>query len=205
MAEEQQAAPATDSGDSGKSNKLVLIIALLNTLATVGVIVVLVLSYQKEKSKVTVDDVVAGHLKEGAAGHGGGHGEKAKDGKKGGGHGGGHGAAAGDEEEAADAGKIMPLDQFTINLTSTAGSNPRYLRVSMSLEFEPGQTEEEAKSRLARIRDTIINILNSKKAHEVAELEGREVLKDEIKRTINSFMVQTKVKNVYFTNFQITN
>lgn len=201
-----------NAGGGSKNDKLVLIISALNTVASIGVIVVLILSFQKEKAKVTVDDVVAGRAKEGDAhggAHGGGHGEKPAEGHgdaHGGGHGGGgHGGGHGGKEEGSDAEKVIPLDLFTINLASTVGTGPRYVRINMSLELEHGNTDEEIKAKLARVRDTIINILNSKKASDVASLEGRDVLKDEMKRSLNSFLTQVKIKNIYFTNFQISN
>lgn len=210
MAEDNAAAPAAPEAapaGGGGGNKIVTILTALNTVISIGVIVVLFLSHQKEKSKTTVEDIVAGRLKESDAA--GGHGAAAGHGaaKSAGGHGGGHGEAApaSDEEDSDEVGVVMPLDLFTINLASGVGNGPRFVRINMSLEFEPGQKEEEAKSKLARIRDSIINILNSKKANELASHEGREALKDEIKRVLNSFLTLSKVKGIYFTNFQITN
>jgi flagellar FliL protein len=144
-----------------------------------------------------VEDIVAGHAKgksHEAAKSEGGHGD-AKHGE----------AAAGGSEPVTDSGKILPLEPFTVNLSTGIGTNPRYVRMNVSVELEQGVPDKEFDVKLPRVRDTIINLLNSKKATEINATDGREQLKDEIKRAINGFMVQSKVKGVYFTNFAISN
>src|SRR4051794_29914373 len=101
---------AADHGgaQSGGTSKIVLIASLVNMVATVGIVGVLAISYQKERSQPTMDDIVKGQAK--GHGGGGGHGDaKAEAGGHGGGHGGGgeHGGGGAPEESVSDAGKIM--------------------------------------------------------------------------------------------------
>lgn len=201
-AEEGQ--PEAHATPSNGTNKLVMIASLVNMVATIGVIAVLLLSLQKEKSKPSVEDIVSGHGEKGHGGeHGGGHGEA----KEGHGEGGGHGDAKGEHGggTVSDAGKIIPLDPFTVNLSTGIGTHPRYVRLNVSVELEQGVPDKEFEIKLPRIRDTIINLLNSKKASELNAVEGREQTKEEIKRTVNAYLLQSKVKGVYFTNFAISN
>lgn len=203
MAEQEQtsAAPAPAGG-----SKLVMIVSLVNMIATLGVIAVLFLSFQKEKAKPTVEDMVTAEGHGGEAKKGEGHGEAKGEGHGGeGGEGGeGHGEAKG-AVHVSDAGKILPLDPFTVNLSSGVGTNPRYVRMNISVELEQGAPDQEFSIKLPRVRDTIINLLNSKKATELNAPDGREQLKEEIKRSVNGYMLQSKVKSVYFTNFAISN
>lgn len=190
-ATEAAAAPAAAGG-----SKIATIASLVNMVATLGVLGVLVISFQKEKSKPTVDDIVEGQAHKGratAAVKGGEHG------------GGGHGEPAkGDNNGAGDTGKIISLDQFTVNLSSGVGTTPRYVRMNISVELEHGVPDQEFNVKTPRIRDTIINLLNSKKATEINAPDGREKLKEQIAREINRYMIQSKVKGVYFTNFAIS-
>lgn len=195
MAEEEQeeqtnvaaAAPAPSSG-----GKLVMVSTLVNMVATLGIIVMLVLAHQKEASSPSVEDIATGKP---AKGHGGGE-KKAE---------GGHGGESAKEESLVDSGKIVPLDQFTVNLSSGTGTMPRYIRINISMELEQNASEEEFKIKTPRVRDTVISLLNSKKPSDISTVEGREVLKDELKRAINGYMAQSKVKSIYFTNFGISN
>ncbi len=184
----EAAAPAAGGG-----GKLAMIISLVNLVATLGVIGVVMISHQKNASKPTVEDIVAGQAK----GHGG---------DKGGhGGGGGHGEPAKAEEAITDSGKIIALEPFTVNLSTSVGTHPRYARMNVSVELEQGVPDQEFNVKLPRIRDTIINLINSKKATEINTVDGRDLLKDEVKKSLNGFMVQSKVRGIYFTNFAISN
>src|SRR4051812_22511256 len=124
---EEAAAPTPSSEPSssgGGSGKLVLIASLVNMVATLGIVVVLVMANQKDKSQPTVDDIVKGQAKghgggghgDAKAEHGGGEGHGAEahgGGEHGGGHG-EHGGGGAPEEAVTDAGKIIPLDPFTV-------------------------------------------------------------------------------------------
>ena len=201
---EEKAAGGDLGGSGGGTSKIVLIASLVNMVATVGVVAVLMLSNQREKSQPTVDDIVKGQAKGGHGGEGG-HGDaKAEHG--GGEHGGSeHGGGWAPAEAVTDAGKINALDPFTVNLTTGIGTTPRYVRMNVSVELEQGVPDKEFDIKLPRVRDTIINLLNSKKALELNTVEGREQLKEEIKKSLNVFMMQSKVKGIYFTNFAISN
>jgi flagellar basal body-associated protein FliL len=173
-----------------------VIASVVNTLATAGIIVVLVLAHQREKSRPTVDDIVSGQARSHAVAKGG-HGD-AKDGH------GGEGAG-GEQETVTDAGKIVPLEPFTVNLSTGLGTNPRFVGLNVAIELEPGVNDKEFDIKLPHVRDTIINLLNSKKAIEVNSVDGREQLKEEIRRSVNGFLLVSKVKAIYFTNFRISN
>lgn len=198
-AEEKEETSSAGTPASGGSSKLVMIASLVNMVATIGIVAVLMMSHKKESSKPSVEDIVAGQANGG--GHGeakGGHGDAKADE-----HGGG--AAKAGADAVSDSGKIVPLEPFTVNLTTGVGTHPRYVRMNVSVELEQGAPDKEFDVKLPRVRDTIINLLNSKKVGEINAVEGREQLKDDIKRSVNAFMLQSKVKGVYFTNFAISN
>ena len=183
---------------AGGGNKLVMIVTIVNMVATLGIAAVLFMSHSKEASQPKIEDIAAGAEKKKA------HAAKKDDGH-GGGHGGGHGDAGATAETHVDAGKMLQLDPFTVNLASGVGSMPRYVRMNISVELEEGAADEEFKVKTPRVRDTVISLLNSKKATDIGSPEGRELLKDELKRAINGYMQTSKVKGVYFTNFAVSN
>lgn len=203
-AEEKNTAADGDAAGTAPAaggSKLVMIVSLVNLIATLGIVGILFISFQKESSKSSVEDIVAGQVKEGAHGEvksAGGHGEAKAEG--------GHGGAAKEKAHVeVDAGKIIALDPFTVNLASGANAVPRYVRMNVSVELEKEATDDEFKIKTPRARDTIISLLNSRKATDISTPEGRELLKEDIKRAINGYMQTSKVKGVYFTNFAISN
>jgi flagellar FliL protein len=56
---------------------------------------------------------------------------------------------------------------------------------------------------MPQIRNTVIDIFNSKKPSDLATGEGREYLKEEMRSAINSFLINGKIKGVFFTNFAL--
>jgi flagellar FliL protein len=195
---EEAAAPAPEPAPSGGGGggKLMLILIIVNTLITAGMVGVLFISFKKDSSHAKVEDIVADD-------HGGGHGEK----KEGGGHGekkeGEHGGAADHGGGSSQFGKMVTLEQFTINLSTVGTVNPKFARVNISIEVPNADTETELTQKMPQVRNTIIDLFNSKRPADLATSEGRNYLKDEIKNALNSFLVTGKVKGVFFTNFAI--
>ena len=99
-------------------------------------------------------------------------------------------------------GVLFPLDNFTANLAQGDGPR-RFVRLNAVLKFNRDSSEEEFKARKPQIRDTIISILNSKRAEDLLKVEGKSYLKEEVKAAINSFLVDGKVIDVFYVSFQI--
>jgi flagellar FliL protein len=192
-AEEASAAPAG-------GGKLVTILTLVNLLITVGVAAVLFITFKKDQ-KPSVDDIATTES-HGEAAAGDGHGEK----KAEGGHGGGHGEAGGKPEPTLNPnfGKMVTLEQFTVNLVTAGSSNPKFARVNISLELPGEDTEAEINHKMPKVRNAIIDLFNSKRPTDLSTPEGRTYLKDEIKNALNTFLITGKVKGVFFTNFALS-
>ena len=107
------------------------------------------------------------------------------------------------KEEKADEdpfiGKLIPMETFLVNL---AGSQGRKLaKINMELEVEGEKVEEEIEKRKPQIRDIIIILLSSKTYAQVADKEGKDFLRSEIRDTVNAFLTKGKIRSVYFTEF----
>lgn len=178
----------------GGGSKLVTIITLVNFVATIAMVAILFISFQRDQAKPRVEDISAGE-EHGAAGD---HAPAA-----GGDHGGGSAASAG-AKKSSDFGKMVTLEQFTVNLSTPGSVNPKFFRVNIALELPNEDAETEVASKMPQVRNTIIDLVNSKRSADLATAEGREYLKDEIRNGVNSFMVSGKVKAVYFTNFAVS-
>jgi flagellar FliL protein len=105
-------------------------------------------------------------------------------------------------EQKEEEGKLLTLDHFTVNLAQ--GSGPRrYLRMQTVLKFNKDSQTEEFESRKPQIRDAIISILNSKKPEDLLKREGKLFLKEEIKNSVNSFLINGSVVDLFYVAFQI--
>jgi len=103
--------------------------------------------------------------------------------------------------DLTEIGPIYPLDQFIVNLVS-ANAN-RYLKCKIDLELDSPDLQQEVDKKLPAIRDLIIRILSSKTVEEIQTAKGKEKLKEEIKRKVNSILTTGEVRHVYFTEFVI--
>jgi flagellar FliL protein len=193
--EKTEAASGGSGGSAGGGSKLTMILTGVNLLATLSMVAILFISFQKDRKKPSVDDISAKDTAEAKDAKGKeGEGEKGKEGK----------GKEGDKKKSADYGKMVTLDQFTVNLSTPGSVNPKFVRVNISLEVPTDDTEGEVTSKMPEVRNVIIDLFNSKKPQDLANAEGREYLKEEIKNAINGFMVSGKVRGVYFTNFALS-
>jgi flagellar FliL protein len=105
-------------------------------------------------------------------------------------------------EELVKKENLLTLDSFTVNLASGDGPR-RYVRLDAVLKMSDDAKAPEFEARKPQIRDTIISILNTKRAEDLLKKEGKSFLKEEIKSSINSFLVDGKVEDIYYISFQI--
>lgn len=174
MAEENTAVVETASSNSGSGQKPILFIALavLNMVVVAAVAFMLYKGRQKDAAQPKIEHVIQGEAQ----------------------------AMAHDATQTKDIiGKVIPLETFIVNLAGSKGR--KVAKVNMELEVKGEQVLQEIEKRKAQIRDIIIIILSSKSYEDVASREGKDGLRNEIKDTINSFLVQGKISNVFFTEF----
>lgn len=169
----EAAAPASGGG-SGQKPILLIALAIINMLVVVGVGFMLYKGRQKEAAEPKIDHVIKGEAE----------------------------AQHKDKEQAIEAqtlGKVVPLETFIVNLAGAKGH--KVAKVNMELELQGDRAADEIDKRKAQIRDIIIILLSSKTYEEVSTREGKNNLRNEIKDTINSFLVQGKITGVFFTEF----
>ena len=193
-------APVGNSSPGGGGSKLVAILSVINFVAIAGMLAILSLNFIKEKKSQSIDDIVA------KSNEGEGEGSKGKSEGEGEGHGEEHGEGGAKifKKKNLNFGKMITLEQFTVNLSTPGSVNPKFVRVNISLEVPTEDIEAEVTSKMPQVRNTIIDLFNSKRPSDLATSDGREYLKDEVKNALNSFLINGKVKGVYFTSFALS-
>jgi flagellar FliL protein len=97
---------------------------------------------------------------------------------------------------------LFELDSFTVNLATNDGPR-RFVRLNAVLKLSDTTQFSEIEARKPQIRDTVINILNSKRPEDLLKREGKYHLKQEIKSSINSFLIDGQVLDIFYVGFQI--
>ena len=106
-----------------------------------------------------------------------------------------------DQSQAAQLGPLFSLDTFIVNLADPERN--RYLRVTMDLELAAPTDAEKLNERLPQIRDRILMILPSKRFEEIASMEGKTALRDEIIGKLNGLFPTEVISNIFFTEFVV--
>jgi flagellar FliL protein len=98
-------------------------------------------------------------------------------------------------------GPILALDEFLVNLADPSGDH--FLKVTVSLELNKasGKTPDALKDQVPIVRDAVLMSLSTKSRDDVSSLSGREKLKVEIKKAVNTALGENDIQDVYFTNF----
>lgn len=97
-------------------------------------------------------------------------------------------------------GPTKSMGEFVVNLTSTRSY--RYIKTEVYVELEDEELSEEIDERYPQLRDAINAILRSQTEEDIKEPE-LVTLKQKILEKINEYLVEGKVKNVYFDEFVI--
>jgi flagellar FliL protein len=110
-------------------------------------------------------------------------------------------AAQDGQVQNAQLGPLFSLDTFIVNLADTGRS--RYLRVTMDLELTFPTDAGKLQKKLPQVRDSILMILPSKQFADIASMEGKMALRDEIIAKINGLFTRNVVTNIFFTEFVV--
>lgn len=192
MAEEKPAEAAAIAAPAGAAGggKLTMILTVVNLFATLGMIGMMLVSFKKDRQKPQIEDLA----------HSGAEAEPGKDGKDGKDKDG----KDKDAKKALEAFKMVQLEQFTVNLSTPGSVNPKFVRVNVAIRVPNADAETELNSKMPQVRNAIIDLFNSKRPNDLATVEGREYLKEEIKNALNGFMITGKVEGIFFTNFALS-
>lgn len=94
---------------------------------------------------------------------------------------------------------VHKMEPFLVNLADPG--QLRYLKVTLQVETQ--QRGEEFGKRLPQSRDSVLTILSSKNSKDIMTSEGKNALREEIREKLNHLLMETKVRNIYFTEFVI--
>jgi flagellar FliL protein len=122
----------------------------------------------------------------------------------------GHNRTGGYKEELGPTVPIEP--EFIVNIASETGEE-HYLKVKITLELRPlpgakkgeegGPAVKEITKRIPQIRDTVITVLRSETKEKIDQKEGKDLIRSEIIKSINKYLISGVIKNVFFQDFVV--
>lgn len=160
-----------------KNNVILIAVIVLNSIVMIALAITFYLTNIKESKKSRIDNVLDSI-------------ETTNEQEK-----------VGLEQEDVANLPIYELDAFTVNLADM--KTTRYARITIKLELNNFEVEEEIERRTPQIRDLIIVLLSSKKFNDLQTTEGKDDLRDNIIKSINTYLVKGEIVNLYFTDFVV--
>jgi flagellar basal body-associated protein FliL len=94
---------------------------------------------------------------------------------------------------------IYSLDVFTVNLANV--EEDKKVLVELSLELNDEKSFQEVKDNSPAVRDAVVSILSKHEYADIATIQGKLSLKDEISLAINRQLKDSMIRGVYFTKF----
>jgi flagellar FliL protein len=105
-----------------------------------------------------------------------------------------HQAEDQEEEEVPSKPSIfLPIDQFTVNLQAEEGQQ-QFLQLSMTLSVADVEVAEAIKGQMPQVRSRVLFLLSSKKPSQLASLEGKNALTQELIREVEAVLPPAKGK-----------
>jgi len=104
------------------------------------------------------------------------------------------------EEPDKTIGLIYPLETFVVNL---ADKKQRFIRVTISLEYELKDHLEKIEERIPQIKDAILTLIPTKTSEELNMVDGKNDLREGLKAQLNTFFNEEVITSIYFTEFVI--
>lgn len=98
-------------------------------------------------------------------------------------------------------GHVVSMKSFIVNLAGARGK--RNLKLSLAVELQKPEYQEEVDKRFSIMRDGVIILLSSKSYDDISDARGKKRLRREIISRLNSYLVVAQVRQVYFTDFVV--
>ena len=80
---------------------------------------------------------------------------------------------------------------------------PRYLKLDLAFELDSPETVAELEQRVPQVRDMTILLLSSKRLTELADFEGKALLKEDLRERVGGLVDGGSVESVMFTEFVV--
>lgn len=104
-----------------------------------------------------------------------------------------------EEETPLEFGEFMELSNIIVNPADSEGR--RLLMLSVGMETAEAAILETVTAREMVVRDTIIKILGTRTVDQLANIEHRTALKDEIRLAVNGILTEGEINRMYFTQY----
>ena len=113
-------------------------------------------------------------------------------------------AAAEEKDKGPSVTAVVPFEAFVVNLADPSGN--KYLRVELNAVVNDAKVVEQLKTDQlvkTRVRDRILTVLSAKSYQDIGTPAGKESLRKELTKEVNSVLSHDAVQEMLFANFAV--
>jgi len=107
----------------------------------------------------------------------------------------------GDSSASKGTAVVMTLENLVLNPASSGGT--RWLMLTVSLECKDAAAVSTLQSRDAELRDVVLSSLGQKTVDELADITGRDLIKEQLVTALNERFGKKTVLRVYFPQYVV--
>jgi len=107
----------------------------------------------------------------------------------------------GEAGKAVGGPQLVKLETLVVNLSDPTGR--RYLKATMEVEMANAAAAADLNANMPKIKDMLLMLLSSKTYADIATMDKKLELKNEIVDRLNLVVGKAKIKGVYFTDFVV--
>ncbi len=103
--------------------------------------------------------------------------------------------------DVVEGATIFKFEPFVVNVFER--NTIHYLKLEMVATCSGEAVVEEMKEKMFLLRDKFLFLINDISMRELVSSGGKEIFKEDVRRSFNKFLKTGKIKSLYFTSFTI--
>lgn len=104
-----------------------------------------------------------------------------------------------DQDQVVEYGEFLEIDGLVVNPADSEGR--RFLMVKLGIESTNASVLDEVSAKQVVVRDTVLKLLARRTVAELAAVELRTELKEELRAAVNGVLRDGEVQRLYFTQY----
>jgi len=97
--------------------------------------------------------------------------------------------------------RLISFEPIVVNIAGSGGG--RFLKVTVAVVADSVAAHEELGMRMPQVKDAMITLMSSKRVVDVADFEGKVLLKEDLRDRIDAILTQGSVESVLLTEFVV--
>jgi len=97
--------------------------------------------------------------------------------------------------------RLISFEPIVVNIAGSGGG--RFLKVTVAVVTDSVAAHEELGMRMPQVKDAMITLMSSKRVVDVADFEGKVLLKEDLRDRIDAILTQGSVESVLLTEFVV--